>query len=392
MSTDLGERLRSVRKRRGLTQRELADTAGVSLSLVRKIEQGERADVRLATLRKLAIGLRVRTTELLDARGDVEHADQGTADMWEPVRRALAGQDAPEPIGDEQPTNAAVHAAYQAMIPMIDAHRYSEISAILPSLLRDADSLTDPEGRTIRARLLSMTGWMLTQNRQFDVAAMTLDRAIDTAEDRGVAVAAVNVLVWSNLRQGKLDAARDLAVRWADDIEPRFSRATVSQLALWGRLWLYVANVGVRDNSPGETEDALSLARAAADRIGREVLYDPNPNRLFGPVTVAQITGECAVIAEQPGRTLAIAESLPTAVLSPTGAGRLRHRIDVANAHTQLRQYGEAMHVLQQVHRVAPEWMAQQRYARDVLGTIVKERRTLTDEMRDLADLIKLEY
>ncbi len=64
----------------------------------------------------------------------------------------------------------------------------------------------------------------------------------------------------------------------------------------------------------------------------------------------------------------------------------------MANAHTQLRQYGEAMHVMQQVRQIAPEWMAQQRYARDVLGTIVKERRTLTGEMRELADLIKLEY
>ncbi|MEV2223655.1 helix-turn-helix transcriptional regulator [Nocardia vinacea] len=391
MGVDLGDRLKSTRKQRGLTQRELADNSGVSLSLIRKLEQGERAAVRLETLRKLAIALRTRTSTLQAGHADAEYADAGTSDIWEPVRRALAGQNAPDLIA-EQPTNSGVHAAYEALMPMIDAHRYGEISAVLPALLRDADALTDQEGRAIRARLLSMTGWMLTQNRQFDIAAMTLDQAIDAAPERGIAVGAVNVLVWSNLRQGKLDAARELAVRWADDIEPRFSRATVSQLALWGRLWLYVANVGVRDNSPGETEDALSLARAAADRIGREVLYDPNPNRLFGPVTVAQITGECAVIAERPSTTLAIAESLPTAVLSPTAAGRLRHRLDVANAHTQLRQFGDAMHALQQLRAAAPEWLAQQRYARDVLGTIVKQRRTLTEEMRELATLVRLEY
>ncbi|WP_280400087.1 helix-turn-helix domain-containing protein [Nocardia carnea] len=39
---DLGERLQNIRKRRGLTQRELAEAAGVSLSLIRKLEQGER--------------------------------------------------------------------------------------------------------------------------------------------------------------------------------------------------------------------------------------------------------------------------------------------------------------------------------------------------------------
>ncbi|MFI5716929.1 helix-turn-helix domain-containing protein [Nocardia sp. NPDC051750] len=49
---DLGERLQSVRKRRGVTQRELAGRSGVSLSYVRKIEQGERDDARVETLRR----------------------------------------------------------------------------------------------------------------------------------------------------------------------------------------------------------------------------------------------------------------------------------------------------------------------------------------------------
>ncbi|WP_405176966.1 helix-turn-helix domain-containing protein [Nocardia sp. NBC_01377] len=390
---DLGERLRSVRKRRGLTQKELADASSVSVSLIRKIEQGERSDTRLETLRKLAIGLRVRTSSLQGGQAtDAEHADPATSDIWEPVRRALAIPSGVAATDEEQATNDGVNSAYRALIPMIDAHRYVDIAAILPALLRDAESLTDDDGRAIRARLLSLTGWMLTQNRQFDVAAMTLDQAVDVAPERGIAVGAVNVAVWSHLRQGNLDIARELAVKWADDIEPRFSRASASQLALWGRLWLYVANVGVRDNSPGATDDALSLARAAASRIGREVLYDPNPNRLFGPVTVAQITAECAVIAERPTEAIAIAESLPTEVLSPTAAGRLRHRLDVSNAHIQLRQYGEAFQVLREVYSVAPEWLTQQRYARDILGRVVRERRTLSAEMRELADAVRLEY
>ncbi|WP_280300637.1 helix-turn-helix domain-containing protein [Nocardia abscessus] len=45
---DLGERLQTVRKRRGLTQRELAESSRVSLSLIRKIEQGERDDIPCA--------------------------------------------------------------------------------------------------------------------------------------------------------------------------------------------------------------------------------------------------------------------------------------------------------------------------------------------------------
>jgi hypothetical protein len=43
---------------------------------------------------------------------------------------------------------------------------------------------------------------------------------------------------------------------------------------------------------------------------------------------------------------------------------------------------------LQEVWRVAPQWLPQQRYARDILGRIVARRRTLTEPMRTLADVV----
>ncbi|MQT01963.1 helix-turn-helix domain-containing protein, partial [Streptomyces jumonjinensis] len=49
-----GKHVKEVRKRRGLTQHGLAEASGVSLSIIRKLEQGERETARLETLRKLA--------------------------------------------------------------------------------------------------------------------------------------------------------------------------------------------------------------------------------------------------------------------------------------------------------------------------------------------------
>jgi len=124
-----------------------------------------------------------------------------------------------------------------------------------------------------------------------------------------------------------------------------------------GRLWLYVANVGVRDNSPGASEDALSPARAAAVRIGREGAESepavrpghgrPDHRRMRRSHRAAV---PCA----------AIADNLPTAVLSPQAAGQLRYRLDIVTAHTQLRQYSEALGTLREVYSAAPEWLAQQ--------------------------------
>ncbi|MFY7628294.1 helix-turn-helix domain-containing protein [Streptomyces sp. NY05-11A] len=89
MSADIGKRLQEVRRRRGMTQRQLASESGVSLSLIRKLEQGERADTRLESARQLAHALRVPTTNLLADHEDEPEAAAGTDDRWEGVRRAL---------------------------------------------------------------------------------------------------------------------------------------------------------------------------------------------------------------------------------------------------------------------------------------------------------------
>lgn len=84
----IGDRVRNARKRRGLSQQELAELSGVSVSLIRKLEQGERTDVRMETLRRLAVALEVPTTALMgrpppDARGTAATA------LWTPAREAI---------------------------------------------------------------------------------------------------------------------------------------------------------------------------------------------------------------------------------------------------------------------------------------------------------------
>lgn len=391
MTADLGERVASVRKRRGLSQKELAELSGVSLSLIKKLEQGERSGTRLETLRKLAVALRVRTSVLQGEHRDTEYADARTKDLWEQVRRALAGRSDTGPA-DEPVSVDGVQAAIDELRPMMGTHQYQTIAEHLPGILRDADALDDAEGREIRVRLLGMTGWLLTQNRQFDIAEYALTAATDQATSELDAAAAANTLVWSMLRQGRVAEAEQMAVSWADRIEPRFSRATTRELALWGRLWLYAANASIRDNATARADDALALARAAAHRIGREVMSDTQTVRAYGPVTVAHNTAETFAITDRPDKALALAERTPRPTLQPTGAGRLRHRLDVANAHTQLGQHTAAVEVMRELHAIAPEWLPQQRYARDILGKIVRERRTLTEETRELADAIRLEY
>lgn len=63
------DQLKLLRRRRVLTQHELADRAGVSRAAIARIETGQ-ANARPATIRKLASALHIEPGELAGARAD----------------------------------------------------------------------------------------------------------------------------------------------------------------------------------------------------------------------------------------------------------------------------------------------------------------------------------
>jgi transcriptional regulator with XRE-family HTH domain len=381
--THIGPRLSEVRKRRGLTQRELAAASGVSLSLVRQLEQGIVQDTRLETARKLATALRVSTSRLV-RRND--EPDRGT-EPWHPLRQAVEG---PSVQPNEEPTVDGVRAGLPEIRHAYFNNRMADFSTLVSPLLRDVDALGDcPEARDVRAHLLHIAGSVLTQGRQFQAAETALSRALDDAPDRLRAASVINTWTWLLVRQGRVDEAREMAIRWADDLEPRMSRATADDLAAWGWLLLQLTSASLRDNRNGEAGDAMRLARAAAVLTGRELPRGDMRLATWGPVTVACKAAERDVVMERPEEVLKAAKPLEAAGIKTT-TEYLRHRLDVAKAHLMLRQYGETIEVLSAIRERAPEWLTLQRYARDIMATVVERRRTLTPEMRSLADAVAL--
>jgi transcriptional regulator with XRE-family HTH domain len=59
------KRLRELRDRRGLSQRDLAEASGVSREYIARIELGQH-DPTLSTLEKLARALKVRVARLIE--------------------------------------------------------------------------------------------------------------------------------------------------------------------------------------------------------------------------------------------------------------------------------------------------------------------------------------
>jgi hypothetical protein len=222
---------------------------------------------------------------------------------------------------------------------------------------------------------------------QFDAAADAVRLATDDAGDPHVRMGAADQQCWGLIRAGRLAETRDLATRLAGEAEPRLSRATPDDLAAWGRLLIRASTAAARDNRPGEAADVLKYAKAAAVACGADIRVAATPWDLFGPASVAVIEVENAVIRERPEEALAAAEQLRAAMFAVPRYW-YRHRLDVARAYVMLRRHADAVQVLEEIRQAAPEWLVQQRYARDILGLVRERRRTLTAEMRLLADAV----
>ncbi|MEV0040688.1 helix-turn-helix transcriptional regulator [Streptomyces sp. NPDC050804] len=387
--TETGKNLKAIRKRRGLTQGQLATASGVSLGMIRKLEQGERDSARMETLRKLATALRVPTMRLTDGSSE-NGPTAGTEERWEAVRHALERPPVILESDDDMPTVGGVRSALAAAEPFFEQDKFGELAVVLPKILQDAEAL-GTQGRAVRVRLLQLAGWLMVQTRQFDAAEVALHRALDDASDRLEAASTVNTMCWLLLRQGKLDSALDLAVKWADETEPRISRATPDELSTWGWLLLRVSAAAVRNSQSGQAKDALRFAKSAAVALGREYAPQSDFLRTFGPTTVVLKSAENASVTDRPDVVLRLADTVPQKGLRPTSNNRNRHFLDVADAFAKTNQYPESFGKLQEIQLSSPEWLPNQAYARTVLRRIVEGRRTLTPEMRRMASDIHLE-
>jgi transcriptional regulator with XRE-family HTH domain len=395
MVSDIGERVRGARKRQGLTQHELAAAAGVSVSLVRKLEQGDYDNgLRLETAHRLAVALGVTTSALVagSAEAEATEAEPGGGLAWEPVARAVRGEHESEP--DEKPGIGGLRDALSDAAEVFLGKRFAELCGLLPLLLRDADALVSASAsrdqaraRQVRSEVRQLAASMLAQVSVLGPAAEAIDLAAADAADDLTAVAAADGKIFVLMRQGKLAECAAVATEHAGRCEPTIT-AGPDELASWGRLMSWAACVAARDNRPGDARDALRLARMAAAGVGRDVA-PVLPWMMFGPITVAITSAEVAAVQDRPDVVLVIGSQVAGRA-HPVPALLQRHRLDVAHAHVQMRQYAEAVGVLAQVRQAAPEWVTRQRYARDILSAVITHARRLTSEARDLADFMHL--
>lgn len=393
--SSIGERIRQLRQERSprMTQRELAERAGVSVDTVSKLEQGVKQTALIGTLHRIAQALDVDVSALLARLARIDTEDGATAGVVA-IRRALTAlysEGEPAALGE---LRGSVNAAWSYYW----TNRFDTLGALLPELIVQARAAGDsPEASAVRSDVYGVTASVLVHLGHVDLAYLAMERAVRSAEvsDDELRRAAVSGwMSWLLLHQtGSYDQAQRLAVTEADRTEPRLETAPPQAIAVWGGLLVSAAVAAARNDRPAEADDLINLAETAAVRVGAQGYYEVSSHyeRPFGVPLVLMQSVDIAVVTDRPGRALALAERMPPDADLPDAA-KARHLADVAFAQTATGRDAKAVDTLLRIERQAPNWMRYQSYPRTIIRELLeRERRARTPRLRGLAVRLGIE-
>ncbi|MGW4118940.1 helix-turn-helix domain-containing protein [Nocardia sp. NPDC004711] len=404
----LGARVAELRRRRGLSQKELGAAIRRSESWVSQVERDVLPVERLSVLQRLADVLGVAVRDLRPEAAEPIAADRGDGHrpgsaVFEQLRLLLTGHPALEQLfGDEADRSLELSTA-AAKLPELQqrvdlawqlAHesRLVEVGSSLLELIPDlehaarADAARRPEVLTLLSRAYQVAATAFTRQEEVDAAWVAADRALSAAEESGDAlsvVAGTYRMAQAFLRLQRLEqaeqAARVSVAALAAQVAAEQPRPEV--LSLYGSLQLMLAVIAATDGNRTAARTGLAAARAAADRLG-EGRNDFDTE--FGPTGVAVHAVAVAVELGDAGEALDTARTVDASILSPERQARFL--VDVARAHAQRRQASEALEALLNAERLTPELVHTDHRAREVVRDLLQfAGRRPADELRELA-------
>lgn len=377
---ELGDRIRQLRGSL-MTQRELAEAAGVSLSLVRALEQRQRHTASIASLHKIARALDTDIGVLLGKRTNFPGEDTGV----HAIRRTLmpaddlldeVGRDG-EPVGVDQ-ARRAVDFGWGSYW----SGSYDRLSALLPTTLAQlrvtahavADDTTAHE---LLARGYWLTACTLVHLGHQDAAWLAIRQALDAAGRGGdplLDAVLRGSASWQLLVQGRYGEAARVALRAASAVQPD-GDVPPAALSVYGSLLVTAATAAGRDGDLAQAADLLVEADSAARRNGMDRTDYESP---FGPAQVVMQTVDVHVVSERYEQAVKVARTMPRDAALPLAA-RARHLTDTAFAHVHLGDTTRARNALLTVERMAPDWIRHQSLPRQVAAELVRrDRDTVT--------------
>jgi transcriptional regulator with XRE-family HTH domain len=373
----LGRKLADARKRRGLSQPELARMIDRSVAWVSQVERGVRKIDRMSVLEILADALGIPLAELA-AESPVVAAVNEEQPGAAGLRLVLSGAWSLRAMlnGHEIPLIDEVRGKVDRAWSLAHEARYADLADLLGGLVPELESgarAVAPEERPGMFELLASAyqacSAALAELDEPEAAWIAADRGMAAAERAGnpllVAAGAFRlVIVFLGARY--YAQAAEVTRTAADALWHIADNGTPEAMAMWGALTLQRAVTAAHLGDAQAAYEFLDRARPVADQVGPG---RNDYNTEFGPANVALYEIAVAVELGDAGRALRVAAALDASGLSPER--RARMLIDVARAQAQRRQVADAVAALTEAERLTPEQVHAHALVRQVLTDLL---------------------
>jgi transcriptional regulator with XRE-family HTH domain len=388
----LGRKIAAERRRRGLSQLELARMIDRSVAWVSQVERGVRKVDRMSVLETLATALDVPLAELAAEApvvAAVTEEPPGAADLrlvlsGAHVLRAMLG-------GGRAAALSTLRTRAGKAWELTHAGRYAELTDLLHGLVPQLETAARSVAEEQRAEVYELLATTyqacsaaLAKVSEPDVAWIAADRAMAAAERAGeplLVAAGAYRLVFVFIAARHYGQAEETARTAADALRPMTEEGNPEAMSLWGGLTLQRAVIAARVNDADTAYAQLEQASRIAGQLG-EGRNDYNTE--FGPANVGLYEIAIAVELGDAGRALRVAADVDTTGLS--AERRARMLVDVARAHAQRRQVTEAVTALCEAEEITPEQVRGHELVRQLVSDLLTMQGQPLGELRSLAD------
>jgi transcriptional regulator with XRE-family HTH domain len=371
IATEVGLRIKAARSACGLSRRALEERSGVSTSMIRKVEDGERSPSD-SVLDALARHLKTTADELLGGPGRTESRVHLAIPGLQSV---IAAYDLPDdgPVRPLAQLAAAVHAATDDRVNSRYGQLAETIAPLLAELFRAVDQAAGAD-RQRAAHLLALAvrsaDAVAYKHGYRDLSGRLVELmrwASSIAEDPALAAAAAYVRTEVFFASGQLAPGLRALQAAADRMpSPRTGPLAAAAAALHMRAAVVAGRMRDADTARAHLTEAGTLARTFPER-----LYD---GTAVGPHSVEIHRLSVAVELGEPQDLLgAVAAARSWAPPPSLGAERRSHYyIDLGRAQMQLGRPGHALDSLQAARAIAPQHVREHGQVRAELATMVR--------------------
>lgn len=383
---EVGHRIAATRRARRLTQPQLADTAHLSLSMLRKIEQGSRFPSD-DTLDALATALGTDASRLLTGHA---HHDNRVRDALPALSAAIAAYDIPTD-GPIRPLSELAIDVSNAVNWRLGA-QYLRIAQHLPALLDELARalLTAPASNQAQVAGLLVSAYRAADAVAYKYGARDLSaRLVDLM--RWAAAHTENDLIHASVAYVRTEtffAARAHTsglhhLEQAIDATP--PARTTQDIAARGALHMRAAVIAGRAGSPTAADMHLDQARALGDRVPEGVYL----GTAFGPdsVRIHEVAVAVSLGSDHVSRALDVASEWKPPATMPAER-RSGFYIELARAQLWAGMADDSFESLKVARRIAPQHTREHPWAREDAATLRRLKRADAESLTHFAEWI----